>query len=98
VAWLEQCCPSFNEKSLRCIHDRHTTGSSCGVYTHSSEDPALSLDESACILERGCEALVDTSVCQRAAAARGATSTSSSEHGTSFGGGKHTPKTGPVCP
>jgi hypothetical protein len=97
VAWLEQCCPSFDEKSLHCIHDRHKSGG-CGVYTYSRQDPAFTLEESACILDRSCEALVNAGICGRAASARGATSSSSSGPSSSFGGSTFTPKTAPVCP
>ena len=80
VAHLEKCCAGFVADELACKHSVTTKEPSCGTtgnYSTDKEDPALSLDESRCILATECDSLDRQGVCKRAQAARAQRSGSS---------------------
>jgi hypothetical protein len=57
VSSLEGCCPGFDAKQIQCISQQ-----SCD----SSQYPAISEEQSACIRAESCAQLVASGVCQRA--------------------------------
>ena len=85
VAYLGQCCPRFDTHALVCQYHYEFTKGSCGSPDRTdSEDPALSLPESRCILGTKCDALIQSGVCARAQNATPYTSVGSSggDHST----------------
>jgi hypothetical protein len=72
LAHLGTCCPDFHADEVRCHHyaERYDhVGCSSSIHSYEYEDPALSLDESRCIISTGCDALRANGVCARAQAA-----------------------------
>ena len=67
---LERCCPGFDARKVRCLHfERSWSESGCDSYARggsTSEHPALSAKESACILQASCDDLRGRGVCDRA--------------------------------
>jgi hypothetical protein len=61
VAHLSECCPGFRPGELACRNEQ-----GCGSETHA----ALDMDESSCLQEKTCDALVAEGLCGRAQAAR----------------------------
>jgi len=57
AAYLQQCCPGFDPTALNCNY------SACS--NALTELPALSLDESKCIVNETCSRLVESGVCTR---------------------------------
>lgn len=100
AAWLEACCPDFDPRVLRCVHTRIDDSSSCGYNKWTvSEDPAITTAESACILERSCDQLVDSGVCTRARRAEPERSYyRTTEHGGIQVDRETSSKGAPVCP
>ncbi len=100
VSRLDECCPDFEPKLLRCVHSKKSGSSSCGYNSWSmGEEPTITIAESECIFAMSCEALIATKVCERAARARpnrGYSSTT--EHGMYPGASESEQKQGPVCP
>jgi hypothetical protein len=100
---LERCCPGFDATHVLCnfFHDKST---GCGTASTNDVHPALSRDESACIRDTSCDALVAAKVCQRAQLARiyeshQSTSLSSSTSDPSASAPASTTTThAPVCP
>lgn len=69
LAQLERCCPGFDAKPVLCNYSYdHSAG--CGSSSTMSITPALSTQESSCIREKSCEALIGGKVCERAQQAR----------------------------
>lgn len=68
VAHLKECCPEVSKDDYLCDY-----GEGCDGEVH--QRPALSVEESNCIRELACDALVAKGVCARAAPlpARGGT-------------------------
>ena len=67
VARLAKCCPGFEGARVLCnYYYRHDSGGGCGTSSTDSVHPALSPPESACVLDKSCEALVESGVCDRA--------------------------------
>jgi hypothetical protein len=99
LAYLRSCCPGFDPTRVAChYYDQKTTA--CGETTETSEGPAISQQESDCILARACDSLVQDHVCERAQAATPYTSNTT----TNTGGGPSVPIAPtssthpPVCP
>src|SRR5262249_2143923 len=55
VAHLQECCPNFAGATLACEYS-----DGCGV-----TEPALSIDESHCILARDCADVVASGLCEK---------------------------------
>jgi len=53
VAHLQDCCPDFGTATIACVSSQ-----GCDV-----SDPALSIAESQCILDRSCESLIASGLC-----------------------------------
>jgi hypothetical protein len=66
---LERCCPGFDATPVLCNYF-HQKSTGCGTTSQDDVRPALSRDESACIRDTSCDALVATKVCARAQQAR----------------------------
>jgi len=64
---LKECCPVFNSAQLDCSYSERLD---CSDNVTGRQYPALSLDESRCVQNLPCAALVDTGVCARAQSAR----------------------------
>jgi hypothetical protein len=56
VSFLQGCCPDWAGATVSCVQD---TG--CGT----SVSPALSIDESQCILAESCAQVVQSGLCER---------------------------------
>lgn len=66
---LERCCPGFDATPVLCNYF-HQKATGCGTASEDDVRPALSRDESACIRDTSCDALVAKKVCERAQLAR----------------------------
>jgi hypothetical protein len=78
VAYLQQCCPGFaRTETLQCVY-----GDSCGVI-----EPALSIDQSQCILGLSCPQIVANGICDRAAHLSSPSSAPPIDFGTGGGSG-----------
>jgi hypothetical protein len=67
VAYLSSCCPGFNADAITCYYAYDYSPGNCSTYaTVDTVDPALSIDESRCILARTCDTLRGDGVCDRA--------------------------------
>ena len=74
LARLTSCCPGFDPGRVQCTyyHDKSHSESGCSSHTidtYAHETPALSIDESHCVITRTCDDLVAGGVCARAQAA-----------------------------
>lgn len=113
VARLERCCPGFDAAKVECqFYFSYNEG--CGTATTRRVNPALTTDESRCIRDTSCDALVAQGVCARAeqgGAARSSETTTdlaSSSSGSSgllggtssssSGSSSSSPSRAPVCP
>ena len=88
VAHLQECCPGFaRTETLQCEYN-----DGCGTI-----DPALSIDQSLCILGESCAQIVSSGLCDRA---RNLPSPSSPEFPLGSGGAGSGNGTSPVlvCP
>jgi hypothetical protein len=56
VSYLQGCCPAFAGATVRCV-----AASGCGT----SVSPALSIEESQCILAESCDQVIDSGLCER---------------------------------
>ncbi|MBX3209656.1 MAG: hypothetical protein KF764_31775 [Labilithrix sp.] len=110
VARLERCCPSFDAMKIECNYF-FSRSEGCSSTTTRRTSPALDEDESRCVIDTSCDALVERGVCERAAAGGDArssvvtvdhsSSTSGFVGGTSSGmtsGSGTSSQRGPVCP
>lgn len=67
LSYLEDCCPGFDATQVAC-HYFYSDSTDCsGHRSVEHDEPDLSEDESACILDRSCNDLVTQGVCQRVA-------------------------------
>ena len=86
IARLERCCPGFDGARVECKF-YYSYNEGCGSSETRRTEPAFTKDESRCIHDTTCSALVDTGVCARAAqngsARSSITSDSTSSSGTS---------------
>jgi hypothetical protein len=80
VSYLVSCCPGFNAHAVHCNYGYDYTPGGCYGTSAATDSvsPALSLEESRCILGRPCNAIVAAGVCARAQAATPYTSHSPS--------------------
>jgi hypothetical protein len=63
-ARLEECCPGFQVPDNGCRDYRYRRTSSCnGNVQEGGTDPTFTLDESRCIREKSCEAIVGERLC-----------------------------------
>jgi len=76
VLWCEEalgrlisCCPSFDARVVECNY-YYSFDEGCGTATTRRIEPAFTIDESRCIRDTTCDALVTNKVCERAQAAR----------------------------
>src|SRR5262249_22298212 len=99
VAHLAACCPGFDPTKIACrYYFSHTSG--CGTETTTSTEPAFTEDESKCLQHTSCHDLVTNGVCERAAdagAARTTTTTVSTNDGAA-GTNVVPPSRDAVCP
>lgn len=70
LARLSTCCPSFDPLLVECNH-YYSYDRGCGSEKTRQVEPAFTQDESRCILDMSCDALVTNGVCARAQQARG---------------------------
>ena len=78
VSHLQDCCPGFDSRRIECIYETGCT----------PQIPAISIQQSQCIRDESCSALVASGVCQRAQNAQ--TVTDSAQNST--------PVSETVCP
>ena len=112
VARLERCCPGFDARKVECLF-YFSYDEGCGTSTTRRIDPAFTSEESRCIQDTSCDALVSQGICARAergGAARTSETTtdlassssgSSGQLGSSSSSGGTTvssPSRAPVCP
>jgi hypothetical protein len=105
VAHLEKCCPNFDTTRVACTF-YYSYDEGCGTSTTRRTDPAFDKEESRCIRNTTCDALVAQGVCERArdggAARSSITTTSSSSSGSTSSSSSGTTETSPprpqVCP
>lgn len=99
LAHLEGCCPGFDAKPVLCnfYYDKST---GCASSTTTSVEPAFNVQESACIRDTSCAALVERKVCERAQLARAYTRSTSSGSYSSTPSATAAPaaRHAPVCP
>jgi len=65
VARLERCCPGFDAMKVECRF-YYSYNEGCQTATTTRIDPAFTKDESRCIHDTSCDALVAGGVCTRA--------------------------------
>lgn len=65
VSYLTSCCDRFDAHAIACRYHYDSTESGCST-SIDAESPALSLDESRCIVGRSCAALRANGICARA--------------------------------
>ena len=66
LAVLGSCCPGFDPKAVSCYYYYDSVDNGCGGGSLNYTYPALSQDESECILSTSCADLVANRVCERA--------------------------------
>jgi hypothetical protein len=100
LAQLTSCCGGFDPTKVKCHYHDYSGGGCSGVYNW--EHPALSIEESRCILGESCGALNANGVCARAQAATPYTSSSSGGSCASLASGTRCDDDAsthpPVCP
>lgn len=99
LSYLTTCCPDFNPHVVMCqYHYDYTPGGCERGATTDTGSPALSLEESRCILGRSCDAIRAGGVCERAQKATpydshtgGSSGSGTYGSGTSSTNGSHAP-------
>jgi hypothetical protein len=84
VARLATCCPGFEPMRVECKY-YYSHVRSCGPDTMTKVEPAFTTDESRCIIDTPCDALVANDVCRRAQDARAVNTTTHTETGSTTG-------------
>jgi len=94
VARLTSCCPDFDGSRVLCNYYYSYDESTCSPSQTRFVHPALSLDESGCVIDTSCEALRANGVCKRAQEARTYTSDVIADNSRPARSDSHPP----VCP
>ena len=98
LAALNQCCPGFQPKDVRCTY-LNATYDSCSGSGYERISPALDEAESACVLATPCASLRESGVCARAQKAVDYESSSSVSDGDEPSEPRTTSSSHPpVCP